>query len=246
MRPRLTLLLLFTLSACGVFGGRGDGVDGSAASVAHSSDRIIDAAMRASMPDVALRVANEQLQADPHDASAFVRQGDAYRAMGRSQEAEASYSQALAILPGEPRAGIGKGMIMLRRDPAGAAAAFRLVLALHPRDVQALTGQGVAFDLLGEHAKAQASYRDALAAQPGLRAATADLGLSLALSGDTAAALALLQPLANDGTASRRERDNLAVALQLAGREAEARRILREEMSDADASATLASYRQLR
>ncbi len=233
-----SLLLLLLLSACGAFGG-------DRPTSAQSSDRIIEAAMRSAMPDVALRVASEQIQTDPHDAAAFARQGDAYRAMGRGPEAEASYGQALALQPGELRAGIGLGLVVLRRDPQGAAAAFRQVLAVHPHDARALTGLGVALDLLGDHAQAQASYREALAARPGMRAATADLGLSLALSGETAAALALLQPLADDGAATRRERDNLALALQRAGREAEARRILGEALSEADAEAALAAFRQL-
>ena len=237
------LLFLLALAACTGVGGGGTG---PASSIGTSSDKVIDAAMQASMPEVALRVTSEQIKRDPHDATAFARQGDAYRAMGRNQEAEASYSQALALMPADRRAGVGKGVLVLRRDPAGAEAIFRQVLAANPRDAQALTGFGVASDLLGDHAKAQAAYREALTVQPGLRAATADLGLSLALSGELNAALAQLQPLANDGAASRRERDNLALALQLAGRDGEAKRILGEEMSDADASATLAAYRSLR
>ena len=243
-RSSPALLLAFSLAACA--GNGGGTTNGPVASVGNSSEKVIEAAMQASMPDVALRVASEQIKHDPHDAAAFARQGDAYRAMGREQEAIASYSQALALQPSDARAGIGKGMLLLRRDPAGAEAVFHQVLAEHPHDAQALTGHGVAEDLLDEHGKAQADYRAALTAQPGQRAATADLGLSLALSGDFNAALALLQPLANDGSASRRERDNLALALQLAGRDAEAKRILGEEMSDADASATLAAYRLLR
>ncbi len=243
MRPHVpSLLLLLTLAAC----AGGDGGGKQVITGGNSSDRVISAAMQASMPDVALRVSMEQVKQDPHNALALARQGDAYRALGRDREAAASYNAALAIIPGETRSGIGLGMIQLRRDPAQAEATFRQVLAAHPSDALALTGLGVACDLQNQHAKAQSAYRAALAVQPGLREASVDLGLSLALGGDASAAVAMLQPLANDGTANRRERDDFALALQLAGRETEARRILGEEMSDADAAATLAAFRLLR
>jgi Flp pilus assembly protein TadD len=210
-----------------------------------SVDRVFDAALHADMPDVALRVATEQVERNPRDVSALVRQAEAYHALGRDVAAEAAYRHALAISPSDARGQIGLGSLQLHRDPAAAETAFRQVIAQEPQNPQALTGLGVARDLQGDHTAAQSAYRAALQVQPDLRAAQVDLGLSFALSGKTADALALLQPLAGEPQATRKERDNLALALSAAGRADEARRILGEEMSDDDASRTLASYRHL-
>jgi len=210
-----------------------------------SVDKVLEAAMQANMPDVALRMASEQVDRNPKDATALVRQADAYRAMGRDAAAEAAYKRALLVAPDNMHAQIGIGSVMLHRDPAASDAAFRMVLAHQPQNPQALTGLGIAQDLRGDHSAAQASYRAALSAQPDLRAAQIDLGLSLALSGHSNDALALLQPAAGDRQTTRKERDNLAVALAAAGRNDEALRILGEEMSDEDAHSTLAAYRQL-
>ncbi|MDR3522894.1 MAG: tetratricopeptide repeat protein [Acetobacteraceae bacterium] len=211
----------------------------------HSVDKVLEAAMQANMPDVALRMASEQVDRNPSDAIALVHQADAYRAMGREAAAEAAYKRALLINPDNMHAQIGMGSVLLHRDPAAAEAAFRSVLTHQPQNPQALTGLGIAQDLRGEHHAAQVSYRAALSARPDLQAARVDLGLSLAVSGQSSEALALLQPAAGDRPMTRQERDDLAVALAAAGRNDEALRILGEEMSDEDAHSTLAAYRQL-
>ena len=232
------LAMLLALAACSQ-GGGGQVVN------SNSIDRVMDAAMQADMPDVALRVANGQLERNPKDPAALVRQGDAYRAMGRASSAEASYGRALAIAPEDVRAQLGLGTLLLHRDPQRAEAAFRRVLDRQAQNPAALTGLGVALDLQGDHAQAQASYRRALTLQPDLRAAQVDLGLSLALSGKAGEAVSLLTPAASEPQSTRQAKDNLAFALAASGRTEEARRILGEEMSDEDASRALAGYRQL-
>ncbi len=238
----LIVPLLCLLAACsGSFVGPGAGQVASSSSV----DKVMDAAMQASMPDVALRVASEQVDRNPKDAMALARQGDAYRALGRDAAAESSYGKALALAADNTRAQIGLGTLLLHRDPVRAEAAFRRVIAAQPQNPTALTGLGIARDLQGDHAQAQASYRAALALQSDLRAAQVDLGLSLALSGHSSDALGLLRPVADESRNDRRVRDNLAFALAASGRVEDARHILGEEMSDDDATRALAGYRQL-
>jgi len=238
MRALIFSAALIALAGCAASPSR---------SVASNSsvDKVLEAAMQANMPDVALRMATEQVERNPQDSTALTREADAYRAMGRDAAAEAAYRRALIISPENSRAQLGLGSALLHRDPAAAEVAFRQVLTHQPQNPTALTGLGVSQDLRGDHRAAQTSYRAALAAQPDLRAAQIDLGLSLALSGQSNEALALLQPAAGDPQTTRRERDDLAVAMAAAGRTDEARRILGEEMSNEDASTTLAAYRQL-
>jgi Flp pilus assembly protein TadD len=237
MRP-LCLLLAVTLAACTTKAPRPP-------AVGDKSMRIGEAAMDAGMPEVALRVAAEDLGRNPLNAAALAQQGDAYRTLGRVTAAEASYARTLGIDPNNTRARTGQAMLLLRKDPAQAEASFARVVAQAPGQVAALIGLGVARDLMGRHAEAQATYRQALAVSPDNRAVQADLGLSLALSGDSAGAIAILRPLAAEPQAERRVKDNLAVALAAAGRTDEARSILREEMSDDDAGRTVAAYRSL-
>lgn len=208
-------------------------------------DKVLDAAMQSNMPDVALRIASEQIGRNPNDTNALLRQGDAYRAMGRMAAAEASYAKAVSSNPGDPNAQRAMATVLLARDPAAAEAGFRRALAADKSNPAALTGLGVAEDLQGRHQDAQSAYRAALAREPGMRAAQVDLGLSLALIGQTDEAIILLQPVASEPQATRRERDDLALALAAAGRGDEAKRILNEELSDDQANQALSAYRQL-
>lgn len=237
MHPYL-ILIAFALAAC-------SGRPANHPAAGDTSMRIGDAAMEAGMPDVALRVATGDVGKNPMNAPALAQQGDAYRSLGRTAEAEASYNHALAIDPKNTRALTGLGLLLLRTDPARAEPLFASVVAQMPGQGVALNGLGVARDLLGDHARAQFAYRQALAAGTDSHSAQVNLGLSLALSGDSTAAIAILMPLAAEPQAERRVKDDLAVALVGAGRTEEARDILREEMSDDDAAKTIVAYRSL-
>lgn len=238
-RPIIVLMSTLLLQACG---GPGSVVPQSSLS---SADKVMDAAMQAAMPDVALRLATEQVTQNPQNAEALARQGDAYRAMGQDAAAQGAYARAVVIDPSLQRAQLGLGALLLHRDPAQAEAAFRRVLAASAQNPQALTGLGIARDLQNDHEGAQASYRAALAMAPDLRAAQVDLGLSLALSGHGGDGVTLLRPLASAPQADRLTRDNLAFALASTGQSAEAASILHEEMPDDAAARTLAFYHTL-
>ncbi len=237
MRP-FRILIAFALAAC-------SGPSPRHPAAVDTSMRIGDAAMQAGMPDVALRVASGDVGKNPQNANALAQQGDAYRTLGRTTEAEAAYMRALGIEPNNPRARIGLAMLLLRSDPAKAEDMFARVAVQFPGQAEALNGLGVARDLQGDHAKAQIAYRQALAAGTETRSAQVNLGLSLALSGDGNAAVTILSPIAAEPQADRQVKDDLAVALTAAGRTEEARSILREEMSDDDSARTVAAYRSL-
>lgn len=206
---------------------------------------VADVALAGGAPDTALHIAETMLAANPGNAQALLRAGEAQAALGRRQEAARSFSRVLAIAPGNDAAAIGLGRLRLATDPAEAARLFRLVLQRDPQNVPALNDLGVSQDLLGRHAEAQEAYHRALALQPEQTAVLVNLGLSLALCGSAQQAVQILRPLAAGSTAPERVRQDLAVALALSGDDAGAAAILGANMERQQVRATLAAYHML-
>lgn len=200
------------------------------------------AAIAGGSPEIALNVTNAILAREPGNAPALVSQGDAFSALGRSDDAQASYAKALASAPESIDAQIGLGRLRLNSDPVQAQLLFLKVLQHDPRNTVALNDLGIAYDLQDKHASAQAAYRQALGADPTMRAAEVNLALSMALSGQAPAAVALLKPLATAPNASRRLRHDLAVALAMAGDKPAAAQILGTDMAPEEVDRALAAY----
>jgi Flp pilus assembly protein TadD len=200
------------------------------------------AALAAGSPELALTVSNSILAKHPGDVPALLSQGDALGALGRLDEAAASYTAALAADPGSLAAQIGLGRLRLGSDPAQAQVLFLGVLKREPRNKLALNNLGIAYDLQGQHASAQAAYRRALGLDPTMRAAEVNLALSMALSGRAPDAVQLLKPLASDPGASRRVRHDLAAALALAGDRQGAAKVLGADMTPEQVDHALAAY----
>jgi Flp pilus assembly protein TadD len=203
---------------------------------------VAQAALSGGSPDIALNVTKNILAKDPNDVPALLSQGDAFSALGRLPEAEASYAKALVADPMSVGAQIGLGRLRLRSDPARAEALFLNALQHDPGNKVALNDLGIAYDLQGQHDSAQSAYRKALGADPTMRAATVNLALSMALNGQAPEAVRLLQPLANDPGASRRVRDDLAAALAISGDKAAATHILSADMTPEQINQALLAY----
>ena len=125
------------------------------------------------------------------------------------------------MAPGSVDAQIGGAQVLLaRKQPAQAAAAFDRVLGGDPGNVRALNGAGLARDDLRHHAQAQAFYRRALEIEPEDRTVRNNLGLSLALSGNRDEAVAILRKLASEPDALPRYKENLDYALSRRSRTA--------------------------
>lgn len=203
------------------------------------------AALSGGSPEIALNVTNAILAKEPGDVPALVSQGDALSALGRSDDAQASYAKALAGDPESVGAQIGLGRLRLSADPAQAQLLFLKVLQHEPRNAVALNDVGITYDLQGKHASAQKVYRDALGADPTMRAAEVNLALSMALSGQAPAAVDLLKPLASAPDASLRLRHDLAAALAMAGDKPAAARILSADLTPEQVDRALAAYGEL-
>ncbi len=166
-------------------------------------------------------------------------------ALGRSNDADTAYAQALVRDPRSTQALLGLGRLRLGDAPARAEQMFRRALAVTPNQAAALNDLGIALDLQGRHTDAQDSYGAALAADPGMRAAEVNLALSTALGGKPAEAAKVLLPIASRPDASLRERHDLAAVLVMDGRVDEARRLLSPALSGAELEAAIAGYQSL-
>jgi Flp pilus assembly protein TadD len=190
-----------------------------------------DAALSAGNPDVALRLADGVLAANPRDAGALTRRGLALTALGRLEEARETLRKAVQEQPRNVQALLALGRVQLPVDPAAAEATFQAVLRQEARNAAALNDLGIARDLQGHYAEAEASFRAALTAAPEMAAAQVNLALCLAIRGQANEAIGLLRPLADDPNATRKVREDYAAVLAMAGKRDQAGRILSGNMS---------------
>ena len=96
-------------------------------------------------------------------------------------------------------------MIALHR-PERAIERYAALVAADPKDLRAVNGLGVAYDLAGRHAEAQATYRRGLDREPENVALRNNLGLSLALAKRPEEAIPILRRVAESPRANVRVR----------------------------------------
>ena len=237
-RPKAisALLLLAALAACS---STTDTLSAGQPSLATAR-----VALAGGSAEIALNICSGQLARKPRDLDLLVCQGDALSALGRSAEAVAAYTTALAIEPSSD-AKLGLGRLRLATDPAGAEALFLEVLSRNPRNAAALNNVGIARDLQGRHADAQTAYGEAIAAAPDQRAAQVNLALSLAMSGRAAEAVRIMRPIGERAEATPRERHDLAAVLAMDGKPDEAARLLRPDMDGTQVDTAVNGFRSL-
>jgi Flp pilus assembly protein TadD len=207
---------------------------------------VAQAALRGGSPQIALQIAGNILASQPYNNAALVVQGEALTALGRLDEAAASFESVLQRDPSSIAAHIGLGRVRLGSDPAGAEVLFLEALKREPRNAVALNNLGIARDLQGRHADAQTAYRHAMAANSNMSAARVNLALSLAMDGQARDAVQLLRPLASDPGASRQVRHDLAAVLTMGGDKAEAERILSKDLPANEVQQALQAYAEAR
>jgi tetratricopeptide (TPR) repeat protein len=127
----------------------------------------------------------------PNDAEAHSNLGNALRAVGRLDEAIASYRRALEIRPDLPKlnAIIGNTLSHLGRF-ADAVASYRRAIELEPRLAETHSNLGNALLNSGHLREAEASCRRALELEPDFAGAHTNLGNALREQRDYAAAIA--------------------------------------------------------
>ncbi|WP_340587081.1 tetratricopeptide repeat protein [Erythrobacter alti] len=180
-----------------------------------------------------------RLSQSPNNVTALLDAGDASLALGDVDGALGFYNRAQARRPDDRRVLLGLAMVAVRRgegltavqlfDNANAAGASMSPVAAE---------RGLAYDLIGNNARAQRLYRQSLSREASDEVIRR-LALSYAISGDAAASEATLLPLLQrqDRSAYR----SRAFALAILGRDNEAITIA-ETMLPPRLSGRLAPY----
>lgn len=193
--------------------------------------------LEAGQPERAFGMLEGIAQSNENSSATQIQIGNAYMRSGALLRANEAFAKA-AHNGAVDEANIGFGSVALKRnDPDTAHAYFTSVLERDSRNVDALNGLGVAYDLQGNHALAQEMYRTALGIRSDAFKALNNLGLSMMLSGNSAGAVSVLSELTESRLDSRTSRLNLAVALSRIGRDADAMRLATSDITTEDATA---------
>jgi Flp pilus assembly protein TadD len=135
------------------------------------------------------------LATSPKDFGALVGAGRAALELGDPQAAAGFFARADEVNPRSPLPQAGMGAVSVANgEPQAAMPYFTRAQQLGAPASTIACDRGLAYDLLGQQAKAQADYRVALNG-PDADEARRRLALSLAISGDKAGALQTLTPL---------------------------------------------------
>lgn len=149
----------------------------------------------AETPSAALARNVRLLAINPRNYEALLGAGKAALATGDTESAVGFYGRAEEINPRSwvPKIGQGAALVQMM-EPASALAAFAEAQRLGASQVSLALDRGLAFDLVGDQARAQSDYRVALGGTD-RDEARRRLALSLAISGKRLEALAMLDPL---------------------------------------------------
>ena len=204
----------------------------------------IQAALRAEPLAQAAFFAN-QFDHDPTDAQMGVYLSNAQRAMGRNAEAADTAHTVLLFAPkntdallAAARAHIADNNAFYAVDP------LKTVTELKPRDWQAWSLLGVAYQQIKRQDDAQAAWATALKLSPDNPSVLTNVAMAKVAQGDLAGAEPLLRTAVAQKSATLQIRQNLALVLGLQGKMAEAEKLLREDLPPAQADANLAWLQQ--
>ena len=150
-------------------------------------------------PAAALARYVRALADDPKDFNSLIGAGRAALMLGDTEAAAGFFARADDVNPRSPAPQQGMGAVSVANGNAKAAIPY-FSRAQQLGATQAMLGcdRGLAYDMLGQQAKAQADYRAALSGSDADEARRR-LALSLAISGNKTEALAALAPLAAKG-----------------------------------------------
>ncbi|HWW48068.1 MAG TPA: tetratricopeptide repeat protein [Xanthobacteraceae bacterium] len=184
----------------------------------------------------------ERYRANPRNADAALRYGQALRANGQHAQAVAVLQQATIAIPNNKPLLAAYGRALAENGDFQAAF-DTLNLAHTPEnpDWRILSVQGAALDQLGRHDDARRYYASALKLAPGEPAVLSNWGLSYMLSKDLPKAEQMLRQAYGAGSnPDVRVRHNLALVVGLQGRFAEAEDIARRDLPPEEAAANVA------
>jgi len=210
-------------------------------SISSKSDASPDADPRRSAD-----VYGERYRANPKDADAALKYGQALRATAQRTQAVAVLEQATIAHPGNKALLAGYGRALA--DNGNFQQAFDVLTRAHSPDNpdwRILSVQGTALDQLGRHDEARGYYTSALKIVPEEPSVLSNLGLSYVLSRDLPKAEEVLRRAFGNTRADARVRQNLGLVVGLQGRFAEAETIVKADLPANEAAANVAYLKQM-
>jgi len=197
-------------------------------------------------PRRAVDTYGERYRANPKDADAALRYGQALRATGQRTQAVAVLEQATIAHPGNKALLGGYGRALA--DNGNFQLAFDVLTRAHSPDNpdwRLLSVQGTALDQLGRHDEARRYYASALKIVPDEPSVLSNLGLSYVLSRDLPKAEETLRQAYASTRADARVRQNLGLVVGLQGRFAEAESIVKADLPADEATANVAYLKEM-
>jgi Flp pilus assembly protein TadD len=191
-------------------------------------------------------VYGDRYRANPKDADAALRYGQALRVTGQRAQAVAVLEQAIIAHPGDKPLLAGYGRALA--DNGNFQQAFDVLARAHTPDNpdwRILSVQGTALDQLGRHDEARRYYASALKIVPDEPSVLSNLGMSYVLSKDLPKAEEALRRAYGGANADARVRQNLALVVGLQGRFSEAEAIVRADLPADEATANVAYLKQM-
>src|SRR5947199_566105 len=188
----------------------------------------------------------ERYRANPKDADAALRYGQALRATGQRVQAVALLEQATIAHPGNKALLATYGRALA--DNGNFKQAFEVLGRAHSPDNpdwRILSVQGTALDQLGRHDEARRYYASALKIVPDEPSVLSNLGMSYVLSKDLPKAEENLRRAFGHAGADTRVRQNLGLVVGLQGRFAEAEAIVKADLPPEEAAANVAYLKQM-
>jgi Flp pilus assembly protein TadD len=197
-------------------------------------------------PREAVETWGERYRANPKDAEAALRYGQALRRSGQRAQAVAVFEQASLAHPGDKPllAGFGRALA----DNGNFQKAFDVLSRAHSPenpDWRILSVQGTALDQLGRNDEARRYYASALRIVPEEPSVLSNLGMSYVLSKDLPKAEEALRRAYGVGKADSRVRQNLALVIGLQGRFSEAESIVSADLPPEEAAANVAYLKDM-
>jgi Flp pilus assembly protein TadD len=188
----------------------------------------------------------DRYRANPADADAALKYGQALRAQGRNEQAVAVLEQASLANPSN-KALLGEYGRALA-DVGNYQQAFDTLSRAHTPDNpdwRILSAQGTALDQLGRHEEARRYYMTALKIVPDEPQVLSNLGMSYILTKDLPKAESALKRAYDHAGQDARIRQNYALVVGLQGRFQEAEQIASADLPPEQAAANVAYLRQM-
>lgn len=194
----------------------------------------------------AINALGERYRANPRDADAGVRYGNALRLNGQRQQAAAVLEQTILANPGNKTvlAAYGRALVDNGNYQLGFDTLSKAHTPSNP-DWRILSIQGTALDQLGNHEEARRYYASALKIVPDEPSVLSNLGLSYVLTKELPKAEATLRRAYARNSSDTRVRQNLGLALGLQGRFDEAEAIVRADLPPDQAAANVAYLKEM-